>query len=138
ANLVLETVKMIERGEVKTLEQDNTQATPAPKITKEIAKINWSSEANCIHNLIRGLSPIPCAWTTLEGKIVKIFKSKVSDEFTQSEPGKLEIIKDKMFVNTIDKKLEILELQIEGRKKMSVTEFLRGFRIESNEQLRFT
>ncbi len=89
AQLLLETVNKISSGEYKLTEQDETLASPAPKILKEDCKINWNKESVTIHNLIRGLSPIPGAFCYYGNKMLKLFKSKLSNIKSNSVPGKL-------------------------------------------------
>jgi methionyl-tRNA formyltransferase len=130
ANLVLKTVEAIAADVVVALPQDETKAQHhAPKIFKETGEIDWGNSAEAIHNLIRGLSPYPAAWTTLQGKNCKIFKSKVD-----SDSGKVkatgEFFTDgKSFLKFQSGAgmLEILELQLEGKKRMKVDDFLRGY-----------
>jgi len=130
ANLVLKTVEAIAADEVMAITQDESKAQHhAPKIFKETGEINWTNSAESIHNLIRGLSPYPAAWTKLQGKNCKIFKSKVD-----SDSGKIKAIGEfstdgKSFLKfqTGAGKLEILELQLEGKKRMKIDDFLRGY-----------
>lgn len=130
ANLVLKTVEAIAADEVIAITQDESKAQHhAPKIFKETGEINWTNSAESIHNLIRGLSPYPAAWTKLQGKNCKIFKSKVD-----SDSGKIKAIGEfstdgKSFLKfqTGAGKLEILELQLEGKKRMKIDDFLRGY-----------
>jgi len=138
SDLVLETVKLIETGNYELKSQDDSLATLAPKITKEICQINWNQSAIKIHNLIRGLSPVPGAFTKLGDKMIKIFRSKLSDENSENEPGLIEIKEDEILVNTADKKLSILELQPESRKKMSAKEFLLGYKNLINQFVKFS
>ncbi|HAP34840.1 MAG TPA: methionyl-tRNA formyltransferase, partial [Bacteroidetes bacterium] len=72
---------MIELGKANPQQQDNTFASPAPKIFKETCRIDWNKDADVIHNFVRGLSPYPAAWTVHNDKQIKIFRSKKS-EFT--------------------------------------------------------
>ena len=125
AEAVLETVNMIEKGDYNLIAQNNAEATPAPKITKETGKINWNNSAEDIHNLIRGLSPYPAAYFEFKNKIIKIFKSEV----VQSSLSPLEIkqTKNELIIGCGKNALRILELQQEGKKRMGVEEFLRGF-----------
>jgi methionyl-tRNA formyltransferase len=138
SELVLETVRLIESGNLNLKPQDDSQATIAPKITKEICQINWNQSAIKIHNLIRGLSPVPGAFTKLGDKMIKIFRSKLSDENSENDPGLIEIKEDEILVNTADKKLSILELQPESRKKMSAKEFLLGYKNLINQFVKFS
>jgi methionyl-tRNA formyltransferase len=138
ADFLLQTVDLIEKGEAKPLRQDDTLATPAPKITREHCQIDWSKEAIQIKNQIRGLSPIPAAFTLYKGKILKIHKAKVIGETSFSD-GLGEVVesdsKEKIWVKTRKGILDILELQPEGKRKMSAQEFVRGYRIKPDEKL---
>lgn len=128
SELVFETVKLIETGKFDLIPQNESLATPAPKITKEICRINWTNEALKIHNLIRALSPTPGSFTYHNGKILKIYKSKITNLFSTDKPGKIILDKNEILVNTADYYLSILELQLESRKKMNVNEFLLGYK----------
>lgn len=131
AETVLSTVKKIEAGNVELLPQNNSDATKAPKIFKDDCRIDWTGFAYDIHNKIRGLSPYPAAWTLLNYKNLKIFKSRKTDLQSNEKPGFIEVNDRNIFVNTADKKLEILELQLEGKKRMSAEEFLKGYKKEN-------
>lgn len=126
ANAVLETVNSIEDGTAQMQEQSNELATPAPKITKEMMQINWNKSTEEIHNLVRAFSPYPGAFFIYGEKLVKIFKTRIDNTIRLSQ-GEILEKKDKLFVGCTDGNLEILEIQFEGRKKMSAAEFLRGY-----------
>ncbi len=126
ANIVLDTVNLIESGDYVLNEQDSSLASPAPKITKEIAKINWNRPANEIYNLIRGLSPIPGAFFEFGGKQLKIFKSEIVER-NDLNPFEISQTKTELIIGCGKNSLKILELQKEGKKRMPVEEFLRGF-----------
>lgn len=128
SQLVIETVKLIETGKYELIPQDESLATPAPKITKEICRINWFNKAQEIHNLIRALTPTPGAFTIHNGKIIKIYKSKITDLKSTDTPGKIVLTKNEIFVNTGDYYLSIFELQPESRRRMTVSEFLLGYK----------
>jgi methionyl-tRNA formyltransferase len=128
AQLVLETVRRIESRDINLIPQNESEATLAPKITKEICRINWNQSAEKIHNLVRGLSPSPAAFTILGNKLIKIYKTKILDEKSDKSPGEIMIEDERILVNTRDKLIEILELQPESRKKMNAKEFLLGYR----------
>lgn len=131
AETVLSTVKKIEAGNVELMRQNNADATKAPKIFKDDCRIDWTGFAYDIHNKIRGLSPYPAAWTLLNYKNCKIFASRLTDLQSDEKPGFIEVNDGKIFVNTSDNKLEILELQLEGKKRMNTEEFLRGYKKEN-------
>lgn len=134
--MVLETVKEIERGLVKTRPQPEGEHTPAPKIFKETCKINWDDKAIKIHNLVRGLSPYPCAWSLLsemknpDNPIdIKIYETALFTEpLANGAPGDIIVMKNRMLVSTKDHVLEIKSLQPAGKKRMSADEFLRGYK----------
>ena len=143
ANLVLKTVQVIESGNAEQTDQSafvkkGEELKTAPKIFKESCKINWTKTADEIHNLIRGLSPYPSAFTELksiEGKMfpVKIFEIK-KEAITHSHlPGKI-LTDSKHFIKVAATGglIDVLELQLAGKKRMRVEEFLRGFPL-SNE-----
>ncbi len=126
AEVVLETVRMIESGSVITHPQDETQATKAPKIYREDCKIDWNKKSIEIHNFIRGLSPVPGSYTYLGNKILKIFVSKPTDKKSIDKAGTIQIEGKNLYVNTSDNLIQILELQLEGKKKLSAENFLNG------------
>ena len=130
AGLVLKTVQSIEKENYTPQPQQYSDTLKsAPKIHKETCKIDWSKSADEIRNFIRGLSPYPAAWTELNGKTLKIFKTKkVSDSSTKA-PGEIESDqKTYIHYHTGHGTLAILELQLEGKKRMTVEEFLRGYK----------
>lgn len=136
AEAVLETVKVIQNGNVELQSQDDSLASPAFKIFKEDCIINWDKDAVTINNFIRGLSPYPAAFTYLENKSVKIYKAIVTDVSLNELPGKI-IIKDKRLLTASkDFLIEILEMQLEGRKRMNAIDFING--LDKNRELRFT
>ena len=135
ANLVLETVREIEKGEVKVMEQKDEHSSPAPKIFKEDCRIDWSKPAEEIHNLVRGLSPHPTAWTTFENKVLKIYSTLKTLVKSSGDSGSLIKEGKKLFVNTNDFLLEILELQLEGKKRMKTVDFLNGVEISNESKL---
>ena len=132
SDLVLKTVEDIAKDEVKALPQDESKAIHhAPKIFKETCKIKWENTAEDIHNLVRGLSPYPAAWTELVGKFCKIYQTELLFSSSNSEPGKLYTDgKTYLRIGTSKGQLGILELQIEGKKRMKVEDFLRGYKFE--------
>lgn len=110
----------------------------APKIFKETCKIDWAKDAVAIHNFVRGLSPVPGAWTTLvspEGKktVMKIFRTSLSDDIFNLEPGTVVRHKKQMGIVCGDHKaLLIDQLQLSGKKRMSASDFMNGVKeIES-------
>ncbi len=129
ASLLLEAICILKEGRVELKIQDEKEATFAPKLKKSDGLIDWKKEANEIYNLVRGLNPWPSAYTYLEGKRLKIWETEVKEE--QGKSG--EIIKaDKngILVGCKKDSLLIKSLQLEGKKKISAGEFLRGHSLE--------
>lgn len=127
AELVLQTVDKIEAGNYELIKQDDSLASPAPKITKEICLIDWNKSAEEIHNLVRGLSPHPAAYFIHNSKVVKIYKSEIVTNLSL-KPSEFHQTKTELYIGCGKDTLRILEIQQEGKKRMSVEEFLRGFR----------
>ncbi|RUT77974.1 methionyl-tRNA formyltransferase [Ancylomarina longa] len=147
ANLVVKTIQAIECGDYKQIPQENYNSNSevlksAPKIFKEDCKIDWSKDIANIHNLIRGLSPYPAAWTELlpndEGKKIglKIFSSRKEPNQHSEKIGTL-ITDGKSYLKVAVKGgfLNITELQQSGKKRMKTEDFLRGFQQISNYHL---
>lgn len=126
AETVLETVRLIESGNLTELPQDDSLATSAPKIFREDCKINWNQNSAFVHNFIRGLSPYPAAFTSLDNKIIKFFSSTLTDIKSEHEPGFVILENKRLMVCTADNLIEILELQSEGKKRISAIDFING------------
>ncbi len=133
AEIVLHTVRLLEQGKATPRPQDDTQATPAPKIFKDNCKIRWEKPAVSVHNQIRGLSPYPAAFTPHNGKVSKVFRSDPIEADPTGTPGSVHVQGAQLFVSTGDALIEILELQQEGRKRMSSGEFLRGYPLQPGD-----
>ena len=131
ADVVLETVKMIAEGRVEVYSQDDSLATKAPKIFKEDCNIPWGESAQIVHNHIRGLAPYPGAWTTHNGKQVKMFKSLMVEG--EGRPGEIIELANGITVACGNGAVKILELQLENRKKMNAAEFIRGYALKEVE-----
>jgi len=128
AEIVLKTVTMIENGNVELHQQNDSLASPAPKITKEICLIDWNKPAEEIHNLIRGLSPHPVAYFLHNNKVIKIYKTEIVKD-VKLKPSEFHQTKTELLIGCGKDALRILEIQQEGKKRMNVEEFLRGFRV---------
>jgi len=136
AEVILKTVKAIESGNYELKPQDDSQSIHAPKLFKETCKINWNNPLEKIYNLIRGLSPYPGAFTEFVDKNnqtlgVKIFISEIEE--TQHIQNAGDVKSDgKTFlkVSCSNGFIHIKELQMAGKKRMQIEEFLRGFKVE--------
>jgi methionyl-tRNA formyltransferase len=133
AGLLLKTVRALASGNAKETPQAHIKAEDikhAPKIFKEDCQIKWEQPVEQIYNLVRGLSPYPAAWTTLNGKVLKIYKATREHVKPDVAPG--EVISDNktyLKIAAADGYLSLLEIQLEGKKKMDIEAFLRGNKI---------
>jgi len=133
ADLVLESVKSLDKGEVKPRPQSNEEACPAPKIFHETCRIDFNQSNEKVHNFIRGLSPNPVAWTVLDGEKLKIFRTKKINEPANSNIGSIDTDGKKYLrIACTDGWIEILELQPDKRKRMDIKSFLNGTSIKNN------
>ena len=128
---VAETLAIIEKGNVTTtIQQDSAEIKTAYKLNKENCKIDWTKSGNEIHNLIRGLSPYPCAWCFFEDKNeqwnVKIYDAIFTEENHNYPIGKIQTTKKELKVAVANGYIEIKSLQFPGKKKMSTSELLNG------------
>jgi methionyl-tRNA formyltransferase len=138
AETLLKSVKMIEKGDYILKPQEDTEATHAPKIFTETCVINFNQTTQKVHDFIRGLSPYPTAFTTLDNLKLKIFKTK-KEEGSPSEGigtapyvvGKF-VSDNKSYVKvaTADGYIHLLDVQLEGRKRMDIKSFLNGYQIK--------
>ena len=127
AELVLKTVKAIEDNTIMSMPQTGSP-THAPKIYHKTCVIEFELLTEKIHNFIRGLSPYPTAWTTFQGKKMKVFKSKKEIGFVGYASGTFVTDKKTFFkVATKDGFIHLLEIQAEGRKRMHIRDFLNGW-----------
>jgi len=136
AGLVLKTLKAIEENNIKPIPQIiDHDSKPAPKLFKENCRIDWKDKnLDDLHNFIRGLSPYPTAWTTLDGKVLKIYKTEKEAAANDKATGSI-ITDQKTYLRiaTNGGYLQLLELQLEGRKRIGVEEFLRGSAVKGKE-----
>ena len=133
ADLVWRTVQAIEAETVQPVPQNMAaDLKKAPKIFKETCEIKWGQTAEQVHNFVRGLSPYPAAWTTLLGKTCKIFETRLlnADEQPTGNQPFVTDQKKYLYLRAADAYLAIESLQMEGKKRMGIEEFLRGNRVE--------
>ena len=136
ANLVVKALDGIQAGSLKPIMQNNNHATHAPKITKEMTIINWSWAADKIHNWVRGLSPHPGMSTTWKGKRMRIFNTRVVDKDVILGVGIVsKADSEEIFVDTGKHLLAFSEIQIEGKKRMNVSDFMKGNNIQIGDKL---
>jgi len=128
--LILKTLIELENGTAVRTPQDDSTSNYAGMINKQLGKIDFNKSANEIERLIRGLNPWPSAYTKMDGKTLKIWDADVDDSENDSAPGTItEVGKDFIRVATGKGSLKILELQLEGKKRMKTRDFLNGAKI---------
>ncbi|MBQ2902361.1 MAG: methionyl-tRNA formyltransferase [Agathobacter sp.] len=136
AEACLEAMKQIEEGTATRTPQNHEEATHVSMISKEFGLIDWNKSAVEIERLIRGLNPWPSAYTKLDGKTFKIWKAKVVSEEKEYAAGcVIRVEKGLMEVQTGKGVLSLLEVQLEGKKRMEVDAFLRGYQVEQGSFL---
>lgn len=132
AGLLTRTIRGLAEGTLKGTPQASLSADrihAAPKIHTEDCRIDFTRTAQEVHNLVRGMSPFPGAFTTLNGKLLKVFRTTVEKEPPSNEPGVYETDR-KTFLRfaCADGYVSVLELQLEGKRRMGIADFLNGWR----------
>lgn len=133
AEAVLETVQLIDQDAADARPQDDSLATPAPKVFREEGEVDWSAPSDRVHNLIRGLAPIPGAWTTWTNGELKLHRSRIGEG--EGAPGEVLLANDRLVVACGSGAVEILSLQAEGRRAMDAEVFLRGSGLSAGARL---
>jgi methionyl-tRNA formyltransferase len=138
AQVVLQTVRAIELGTAKPVAQDESGFSLAPKLFRENCEIDWKKPALHIHNFVRGLSPSPCAWTRHRGKVIRIYRTKrVEDSkiLLEQEPGAVaDASQSELVVATKGGLIALADVQQEGRRRMGIAEFLRGYPLKIGDR----
>lgn len=145
--LIVEALPLIEEGKLTPVPQDEAKATKCGKLSKDMGNMDFNRSAVELSNLVRGLNPWPSAFTHLSGKLLKVWKAKA---LTTSEAGVdasfvsdasngaiVKVTKDEFVVKTGDGLLAITEVQLEGKKRMSVKDFLLGNKLEAGQEAIF-
>lgn len=135
AKLIVEALREIEAGNIHPEKQDDSKSCYAKMLSKSLGLIDWNQEAVVIERLIRGLNSWPSAYTYLQGKTMKIWEAEVLEEKAEGAVGTVAAVtKDAIVVNTGVNKLKITTCQLEGKKRMSVKDFLLGYTVEVGTQ----
>jgi methionyl-tRNA formyltransferase len=134
AEIVLQTVQLIEINKIRPHLQDESSATLAPKIFKEHCRVDWTRSALQIHNFVRGLSPYPAALTKHKGKTIKIYKTAVINEDTNKAGIIIKHNTNVLQVGTGNGTISILEIQQQGKRRMGIEDFLRGYSINAGDR----
>lgn len=125
--LILEALPKIEAGDIHPVKQDESLATHVGMLSKSMGNLDFSKPAEELERLVRGLNSWPCAYTFYEGKNLKIWESYVAEGEANGEPGSVAVVtKDTICVNTGEGLLGLKSVQLEGKKRMDVKDFLLG------------
>ena len=139
AEIAVKTIDLIISGDGRVESMSQEQMTPegelplAPKIFKDTCRIDWQQSAKRVYDFVRGLSPYPGAWTTLvapDAKVteLKVYKTAKTTRPANDAPGTIDIDGGALYVNTADTQLQLLELQLSGKRRMAAHDFLNGYR----------
>lgn len=124
---LVEALALLEIGALAVQTQDDEHATYAPKITREIARIRWEESTRAIGRQARALDPKPGAWSTIRGRVIKLFGPRPADEWESDEqPGEIVETDPAFVIATGDGALQFLDVQPEGKHRMAASEWLRG------------
>lgn len=136
ARLLIDTLPAIEAGSIKSVPQNDEESSYAPMIKKEMGCINWELPAKELERMVRGLNSWPSAYTTLNGKNLKIWEAGVEERDTARAPGTVvEVTGQTIKIQTKEGLLVLKNIQLEGKKRMDVKAFLLGYSIETGLKL---
>jgi len=127
AQALVETLALLEQGTLRPVPQNEALATYAPKLTREIARIDWTKDAASVTRLIRGLDPRPGAWTELDGAEVKLYSARVADG--RGTPGELLATDGRLLIAAGNSAVDVFEVQPAGKARMTADDWLRGARL---------
>lgn len=131
SELILKSVQAVESGDYETTAQDESLVSKAPKIFHETCQIDFNQSTQKVHNFIRGLSPYPTAWTKLNDLKLKIYRAARDIEVHDFPAGKLvSDNKNYLKIATTDGFINLLEIQLQGRKRMEAKAFLNGYKVD--------
>lgn len=140
AEAVVETTRLILSGRAEATPQDDSLATPAPKIFPEDCRIPWSADAGRVHNHVRGLSPYPGAWTRHDDARIKIYRTRVAKQadarpggIVSAPPGRILDAADTIRVACGSGAVDVLELQPAGSRRMAAVDFLNGYELAEGD-----
>ena len=126
SKLMVEAVNEIEHETHQAIEQNDSEACPAPKLFTDDCRVDFNQTAEKVHNKIRGLSPFPTAWAKLDGEKFNIYRSKIGPDI-QLPTGELKMVDDQLLAGCGKGTVELVEVQLQGKKKMSGKDFMNGY-----------
>jgi methionyl-tRNA formyltransferase len=142
ADLMVETLRGLENGQVRPTPQNHSQATLAPILKKEDGRMDFSRTAKELFNRLRGFQPWPGAFTIFEGKTLQVHRAQLSQHGVNLAPGQIAVEGTRLFVGCgknkakdTDTALELIAIQLEGKRRMTAQEFINGYRPKSGDHL---
>src|SRR5882762_543012 len=140
AELMIETLRGLETGQVRPTPQDHAQATLAPILKKEDGRMDFSRSATDLFNRLRGFQPWPGVFTTFKGKTLQVHRAQPWLHAVTLKPGEITVEGTRLLVGCgkdkhTDTALELIEIQLEGKRRMSTQEFINGYRLKSGDHL---
>ncbi len=136
ADLMVETLRGLENGQIRPTPQDHSQATLAPILKKEDGRMDFARTANDLFNRLRGFQPWPGAFTTFRDKTLQVHRAQPSQHALKLMPGEVAVEGTRLFVGCgTGTSLELLEIQLEGKRRMTAQEFINGYRPKFGEHL---
>lgn len=140
AELMIETLRGLESGQVRAIPQDHSRATLAPILKKEDGRMDFSRSARELFNRLRGFQPWPGAFTTFKGKILQVHRAQPAGIGARLTPGQIAVEGARLFAGCgqdagLETVLELMEIQLEGKRRMTAAEFINGYRPQSGDHL---
>ncbi len=142
ADLMVETLRGLDSGQVHPVPQEHSQATLAPILKKEDGRIDFTRAANDLLNRLRGFQPWPGAFTIFKGKTLQVHRAQTAQHAVKTPPGQIAVVGARLFVGCgkakdtdADTVLELIEIQLEGKRRMTAQEFINGYRPQSGDHL---
>lgn len=136
ADLLLETLNRVEKNDIIPSKQDESLVTKAPKINKEICHVSFNQPAEHVHNWIRGLSPYPGAYVYWQGRVLKLYRSQpVQADYHTKSGTVVKVMKNCFTVQCARGAIDVYEVQLQGKKRMTVEAFLNGYHLSEGEIL---
>jgi len=138
AGLMVETLRGLDSGQVRPAPQDHTQATLAPILKKEDGRMDFSRTAHDLFNRLRGFQAWPGAFTTFRGKTLQVHRAQPAQHAARLMPGQIAVEGTRLFVGCgkdKDTALELIAIQLEGKRRMTAQEFINGYRPQSGDHL---
>ncbi|MEX2152339.1 MAG: methionyl-tRNA formyltransferase [Gemmatimonadaceae bacterium] len=135
AAALIESLALLELGKANEVPQAEAQATYAPKIDRELTRVDWTRDARTVSRILRAYDPKPGAFTTLDGQVVKLFGARIASSPASARPGEvIGVDRDGLVVACQDGAVRLLQVQPAGKKRMTAEEWLRGRGIAAGQR----